>query len=33
VAEYLRSVKVIKKVKLNEPTLVGMGKNNQGIGS
>jgi len=32
VAEYLRSVKVIKKVKLNQPTLVGMGKN-QGIGS
>ena len=30
VAEYLRSVKVVKKVKLNQPTLVGMGKN-QGI--
>lgn len=30
VAEYLRNVKVVKKVKLNQPTLVGMGKN-QGI--
>ncbi|MEO1766232.1 thiosulfohydrolase SoxB [Thiobacter aerophilum] len=27
VAEYLRSVKVIKKVKLNRPTIVGVGKN------
>lgn len=32
VAEYLRNVKVVKKVKLNEPTLIGMSKN-QGIGS
>jgi len=30
VAEYLRNVKVIKKVKLNEPTLTGLGKN-QGL--
>lgn len=27
VAEYLRSVKVIKKVKLNQPTLIGVAKN------
>ncbi|MBI5752121.1 MAG: thiosulfohydrolase SoxB [Hydrogenophilales bacterium] len=27
VAEYLKSVKVIKKVKLNQPKLIGMGKN------
>lgn len=27
VAEYLRSVKVIKKVKLNTPTITGLGKN------
>ena len=27
VAEYLRSVKVIKKVKLNQPTLIGVSKN------
>ncbi len=27
VAEYLRNVKVIKKVKLNQPTLIGVGKN------
>lgn len=27
VAEYLRSVKVIKKVKLNRPTIIGLGKN------
>ncbi len=27
VAEYLRSVKVVKKVKLNRPTIVGLGKN------
>ncbi len=32
VAEYLRNVKVIKKVKLNTPTLVGVA-NNQGIGT
>ena len=32
VAEYLRSVKVIRKVKLNQPTLVGVSKN-QGLGS
>ncbi|MDP1680171.1 MAG: thiosulfohydrolase SoxB, partial [Burkholderiales bacterium] len=27
VAEYLKSVKVIKKVKLNQPKIIGMGKN------
>ncbi len=27
VAEYLRNAKVIKKVKLNQPTLIGVGKN------
>jgi len=32
VAEYLRNVKVIKKVKLNTPTLIGVSKN-QGMGS
>jgi sulfur-oxidizing protein SoxB len=32
VAEYLRSVKVVKKLKVNQPTLVGMNKN-QGIAS
>jgi sulfur-oxidizing protein SoxB len=31
VEEYLKSVKVIKKVVLNEPKIIGIGQNNPGI--